>query len=67
MKDLGYGRDYLYPHDYEDALVGQTYFPEQLKGRRYYEPKNSGYEMKFKEFLEKAGRMRGEEKDNVEC
>ena len=54
MKDLGYGRDYLYPHDYEDALVGQTYLPEQLKGRRYYEPKNRGYETKFKEFLEKA-------------
>jgi putative ATPase len=61
MKDLGYGRDYLYPHDYEDALVGQTYFPEKLKGRRYYEPKNRGYEMKFKEFLEKAGRTREED------
>src|SRR5208283_838827 len=43
MKDLGYGHNYLYPHDYDDALVSQAYLPEGLKGRRYYEPKNRGY------------------------
>ncbi len=60
MKNLGYGRDYLYPHDYDDALTDQTHLPEQLKGRTYYEPKNRGYEAKFKEFLEKARKVRGE-------
>ncbi len=28
MEDLGYGRDYIYPHDHEGGLVGQTYLPE---------------------------------------
>jgi putative ATPase len=60
MKDLGYGHNYLYPHDYDDALVGQAYLPEGLKGKQYYEPKNRGYEAKIREFLEKARKVRGE-------
>jgi putative ATPase len=59
MKELGYGRDYLYPHDFEDALVGQNYLPEPLLGKRYYEPKERGYEKRMKEFLEKARKARG--------
>ena len=61
MKDLGYGDNYLYPHNYDDALVGQAYLPEGLKGRRYYEPKNRGYETKLREFLEKARKIRGDQ------
>jgi putative ATPase len=38
MKDLDYGRDYKYPHDYEGNWVEQTYLPEALQGRRYYIP-----------------------------
>jgi putative ATPase len=60
MKDLGYGDNYLYPHNYDDALVSQAYLPEGLKGRRYYEPKNRGYETKLREFLEKARKVRGD-------
>ncbi len=46
MKELGYGQDYKYAHDYEGNWVEQTYLPEPLQGRRYYipgsnkEPKN---------------------------
>jgi putative ATPase len=54
LKDLGYGRNYLYPHDYEDGLVEQEYLPDQLKGRRYYEPTERGYEKQLKEYLNKA-------------
>ncbi len=35
MKDLGYGKDYKYPHDYPDAVVEQEYLPKKLKGRKY--------------------------------
>ena len=59
MKEIGYGKDYLYPHDYEDALVRQDYLPEQLLGTRYYEPKERGYEIRLKEFLEKARKAHG--------
>jgi putative ATPase len=49
MKDLGYGRDYKYAHDYEDAFVDQDYLPERLKGRKFYTPSNMGFEKKIAE------------------
>src|SRR5438552_6663035 len=51
MKGLGYGAGYLYPHDYEDAVVEQDYLPERLRGRRYYEPGNRGREREIGERL----------------
>ncbi len=38
MKNLGYGRDYKYPHNYKDAKVDQEFLPEKLKHRKYYTP-----------------------------
>ena len=38
MKDLGYGKGYLYAHDFEDAYVPQDYLPDALKGQSYYRP-----------------------------
>jgi putative ATPase len=52
MKDLKYGRDYKYPHDFEGHLVAQDYLPEKLKGRRYYEPSENGYEAEIRKRLE---------------
>ena len=50
MKDLGYGRDYRYAHDEPDAYAqGECYFPEILRGTRYYEPVDRGLEIKIKE------------------
>lgn len=54
MKELGYGHGYLYPHNYKDGMVKQEYLPEPLKGKRYYNPKERGYEKKLKEFMERA-------------
>jgi putative ATPase len=44
MKGLGYGKDYRYPHDFEDAWVLQEYLPEELRKYRFYQPKESGFE-----------------------
>ncbi|QWV99166.1 replication-associated recombination protein A [Geomonas nitrogeniifigens] len=52
MKGLGYGKGYLYPHDYQDGVVAQGYLPEQLSGRRFYTPKESGYEKSIRERME---------------
>ncbi|MEO0075911.1 MAG: replication-associated recombination protein A, partial [candidate division WOR-3 bacterium] len=38
MKNIGYGKDYKYAHDYPDAKVDQEHFPPSLKGRKYYKP-----------------------------
>jgi len=44
---------YLYPHDYPGAYVVQQYLPNKLKNRKYYNPKDIGYEKQFKEVYEK--------------
>ncbi len=55
MKGLGYGRDYRYAHDYEDALVPQANLPEALAGKAppFYRPTDRGYERTIRERLEK--------------
>lgn len=57
MSELGYGRDYLYPHQFKDAMVKQDYFPEPLKNKRYYRPTDRGYERRLKEFMEKVRKL----------
>jgi putative ATPase len=52
MRKLGYGKDYLYAHDYEGHVVDQQHLPEELGNRRYYTPADSGYEKTLKERLE---------------
>lgn len=49
MKDLDYGKDYKYAHDYDDAYVYQEYLPESLRGKTFYTPSNMGYEKKIAE------------------
>lgn len=52
MKEMGYGHDYKYAHDYKEGVVAQEYLPEALKGRRFYEPTDRGYEKTVKQRLE---------------
>ena len=44
MKEQGYGEGYKYAHDYPGHFVEQQYLPDSLKGRRYYNPSDQGYE-----------------------
>ncbi len=64
MKDLGYGQDYRYAHDYDDAITDQEYFPEELAGREYYHPREVGREQRLKEYLGKYTAYRLELKDS---
>lgn len=50
-KKLGHGQGYLYPHNFPDAYIAQQYLPDTLKGRKYYEPSESGHEKKIRERL----------------
>jgi putative ATPase len=61
MKEWGYGEGYRYAHDHGGFVPGETYLPEPLAGRRYYEPKEVGFEQKLRARL-KA--MRGEGEGN---
>ena len=53
VKDLGYGKDYLYPHDYKDNFVKQHYLPKELKDLKLYDAADNSAEAKMKERLEK--------------
>jgi putative ATPase len=64
MKDMDYGRDYKYAHDYyKDMQIDdperppaqqlQEYLPESLKGKRYYEPLHQGKEASIKKWLDR--------------
>jgi putative ATPase len=44
MKEIGYSRGYLYPHNFNGSIVDQDYLPEELRGRRYYNPSLRGFE-----------------------
>jgi putative ATPase len=52
MKDLGYGRDYAYAFESDDHYIPQEYLPDVLKGRRFYEPSDFGFEKRIAERLE---------------
>ena len=58
MKDLGYGRGYQYAHDYEDQTAAIECLPEALAGRRFYEPKDVGFEKDIRERLERMRKAR---------
>jgi putative ATPase len=51
MKELDYGKDYKYAHDYADAYVPQEYLPEKIQGQIFYQPKETGFEKTIKERL----------------
>jgi putative ATPase len=44
MKQLGYGKGYVYPHDFDEAVAEQRYLPEALRGREWYRPSPFGHE-----------------------
>jgi len=51
MKELGYGQDYKYAHDYQGNFVQTNFLPEQLKGEVFYQPGNNPREQKIREEL----------------
>jgi len=53
MEELGYGAGYKYAHSFEHAYVPQEYLPEPLRGQKWYEPTDSGFEKTVKERLER--------------
>ena len=57
---LGRGVGYKYAHLYPEHYVEQQYLPDELEGKRFYEPGNLGYEKTMKERLE---RLRNRKKE----
>ena len=52
--------DYKYPHDYPGAFVKQQYLPDKLKNKKYYKPKDIGYEKQIKDIYSKIEQLKKE-------
>ena len=48
MKDLGYGRGYVYAHDTKEKMAAMQCLPDALKDRTYYHPTEQGLEARYK-------------------
>ncbi len=59
MKELGYGRDYVYDHDTDEGFSGQDYFPDTMQRRRLYRPVERGFEREIGKRLAWWARKRG--------
>jgi putative ATPase len=51
MKNLGYGKDYKYSHSFEGNFTEQEYLPEELSGKKFYDPGQNAREEEFRKFL----------------
>ncbi len=60
MKDEGYGRNYVYDHDAEQAFSGQNYFPDALDRQKFYDPPERGFEREIRKRLDYWAKLRAE-------
>jgi len=51
MKDIGYGKDYMYSHAYEGNFKEQEYLPDDVKGTTFYVPGNNPRENELRKYL----------------
>ena len=51
---------YKYPHDYKGAYVAQQYLPDKLKNKKYYHPKDIGYEKNIKEIYDRLEKLKNQ-------
>jgi putative ATPase len=61
MKEMGYGKDYKYAHDYPGHVVDQQHLPDAVKDKKFYDPGLLGYEKQIlerqKDWEEKKGKI----------
>jgi len=58
MKEMDYGRDYKYAHDFENNFVEDNYFPKELRKKKFWEPQNNASENRIKEWMRRLWKDR---------
>jgi putative ATPase len=60
MKRVGYGKGYLYAHDFDQGIVDQNYLPDRIAGTRFYHPTDRGLEDRIRQRLEEIVRLKSD-------
>ncbi len=58
MKELDYGKDYKYAHDYDNNFVEDNFFPQQLNQKKFWEPQSNAAENKIVEWMKRLWKNR---------
>lgn len=53
MKDMGYGKNYQYAHDFKNNFINQEFLPDALAGKKLFEPGKNAREEEMRQFLKK--------------
>lgn len=53
MKELNYGKNYMYSHNYNENFVAQEFLPKEIEGKKFYKPGNNSRENTFRDVLRK--------------
>lgn len=61
MKQMGYGKGYIYDPSTTEGFSGQNYFPTKMKSQEFYFPSNNGNEEEYKRLLEEYRKRRGKQ------
>src|SRR2546425_406982 len=65
MKDLEYGKGYKYAHNEADAVADMSCLPSALEGRKYYDPKERGFEKEIKRRLDGWAEIKRKRKETL--
>jgi putative ATPase len=58
MKNLGYGKDYQYAHNYEEKITNMQCLPDNLAGRTWYKPTDQGFEQRLRQRLDEIRKIK---------
>ena len=58
QKEWGYGKEYKYPHNYPESWIEQAYLPQELEGRRFYQPRDNGDEPRLSQWWRKLHKIK---------
>ncbi|PKN73485.1 MAG: AAA family ATPase [Candidatus Cloacimonetes bacterium HGW-Cloacimonetes-3] len=64
MKDLDYGKEYHYDHEFENKYYYQNYFPDKMKEKTYYEPGQFGFEKEIQKRIDWWKKLRTKQSDS---
>jgi putative ATPase len=58
MKNLGYGKDYQYAHNFEEKITNMQCLPDNLAGRTWYKPTDQGFEQRLRQRLDEIRKIK---------